>query len=153
MVLSLGSNLGNKEENLKQALKFLEKLPINFQKISNIYINPAWGFESPHLFFNLIAVGKTSFSPWALIFEIKKIETLMGRKKRKKNYEDRIIDIDIIFYENYIIEGQILKIPHPLAHQRDFVLFPALEIIPDWIHPVFKKSIKEIYESLKIENL
>ncbi len=77
----------------------------------------------------------------------------MGRKKRKKDYEDRVIDIDIIFYENYIIEGQTLKIPHPLANQRDFVLFPALEIIPDWIHPVLKKSIKEIYESLKIENL
>jgi len=123
-----------------------------------LYLTSPWGFDSSNLFFNLLLVGKTYLSPWALLFEIKKIEFLIGRKPKKtKEYEDRIIDIDIIFYENEIIEGSALTIPHPRAHQRGFVIIPALELIPEWIHPVLKKSVKEIYkeneEKFKQENL
>ncbi len=123
-----------------------------------MYLTSPWGFDSSNLFFNLLLVGKTYLSPWALLFEIKKIEFLIGRKPKKtKEYEDRIIDIDIIFYENEIIEGSALTIPHPRAHQRGFVIIPALELIPEWIHPVLKKSVKEIYkeneEKFKQENL
>jgi 2-amino-4-hydroxy-6-hydroxymethyldihydropteridine diphosphokinase len=123
-----------------------------------LYLTSPWGFDSSNLFFNLLLVGKTFLSPWALLFEIKKIEFLIGRKPKKtKEYEDRIIDIDIIFYENEIIEGSALTIPHPRAHQRGFVIIPALELIPEWIHPVLKKSVREIYkeneEKFKQENL
>jgi len=123
-----------------------------------LYLTSPWGFDSSNLFFNLLLVGKTYLSPWALLFEIKKIEFLIGRKPKKtKEYEDRIIDIDIIFYENEIIEGSALTIPHPRAHQRGFVIIPALELIPEWIHPVLKKSVREIYkeneEKFKQENL
>ena len=123
-----------------------------------MYLTSPWGFDSSNLFFNLLLVGKTYLSPWALLFEIKKIEFLIGRKPKKtKEYEDRIIDIDIIFYENEIIEGSALTIPHPRAHQRGFVIIPALELIPEWIHPVLKKSVREIYkeneEKFKQENL
>ncbi len=69
----------------------------------------------------------------------------MGRKlKKKERYEDRIIDIDIIFYENLIIESESLIVPHPHMHKREFVLLPSLELIPYWIHPVLKNSVKEI---------
>ncbi len=94
----------------------------------------------------MVLLGETSLSPWALIFEIKKIEAKMGRKvKRKEKYEDRVIDIDIIFYENLIIESKSLTIPHPYMHKRDFVILPSLELIPQWVHPLLKKSIQEIY--------
>ena len=95
----------------------------------------------------MILLGETPLSPWALIFEIKKIESRMGRKlKRKNTYEDRIIDIDIIFYEDLIINSKSLIIPHPYMHKREFVIIPSLEVISNWIHPVFKKSLIEIYK-------
>ncbi len=127
-------------------------LPFKILKISSFYETKPWGFLSENLFLNLLVVGKTSLSPWALIFELKKIEAQMGRKpKKRKYYEDRIIDIDIIFYENIILNSKNLIIPHPYMHKRDFIILPALEIIPEWIHPVFKKSIVEIYkEALKL---
>ncbi len=87
------------------------------------------------------------------MFEIKKIENLMGRKKQGEGYQDRIIDIDIIFYENLVLKAKSLVIPHPLAHKRDFVIFPAIEVIPEWIHPVLKKSLKALSKSLKIRKV
>lgn len=93
-------------------------------------------------------MGKTAHYPLALIFEIKKIEALMGRGSfhKKTYYEDRIIDIDILFYENYIIKSSCLFVPHPQLHKRAFVMFPCMELLPDFIHPVFNKSVKEIFE-------
>lgn len=70
----------------------------------------------------------------------------MGRRPKKEKYKDRTIDIDIIFYENIVICSKNLIIPHPHMHKRDFVILPSLEIIPEWIHPIFKKSIAEIYK-------
>ncbi|PMP68285.1 MAG: 2-amino-4-hydroxy-6-hydroxymethyldihydropteridine diphosphokinase [Thermodesulfobacterium geofontis] len=151
IVLSLGSNLGNREKNLKKALQALKKLPLRIIKVSKIYESKPWGFKSPHLFLNLVLLGETSLSPWAFIFEIKKIEAKMGRKlKKKKFYEDRLIDIDIIFYENLVIKSKSLTIPHPHMHERDFVIIPSLEIIPFWIHPIFKKSVAELYKDLNL---
>lgn len=98
----------------------------------------------------MILIGETPLSPWSLIFEIKKIESKMGRKiKKKEVYEDRIIDIDIIFYENLVINSKTLSIPHPLMHKRKFVILPSLEIIPYWRHPVFKKTLKELYQDFE----
>ena len=98
----------------------------------------------------MVLLGETPLSPWALILEIKKIEAKMGRKLRKeKLYEDRIIDIDIIFYENLIISSESLIIPHPHMHKREFVMLPSLEIAPSFLHPIFKKSIAELYKEYK----
>jgi len=98
----------------------------------------------------MVLLGETFLSPFALIFEIKKIEAKMGRKIEKKiYYEDRVIDIDIIFFEDLVIESKTLTIPHPHMHKRDFVILPSLEVIPNWIHPVLKKSILEIYKEFK----
>lgn len=135
---------------MKRALQALKELPLKIIKTSMIYETQPWGFESPYPFLNMVLLGETFLSPWALILEIKKIEAKMGRKlKKEKFYEDRIIDIDIIFYENLVIESKSLTIPHPHMHEREFVIFPSLEVIPHWIHPVFRKSIIELYRDLK----
>lgn len=82
--------------------------------------------------------------------EIKKIEFLLGRKRKNNHtYEDRFIDIDIIFYEKSIINEAFLKIPHPKAHLRAFVMLPSLEIAENWIHPLFKLSLQELYENFQ----
>jgi 2-amino-4-hydroxy-6-hydroxymethyldihydropteridine diphosphokinase len=135
---------------LKKACQALKKLPLRIIKSSKIYETKPWGFESSNLFLNMVLLGETPLSPWALILEIKKIEAKMGRKLRKeKLYEDRIIDIDIIFYENLVISSESLTIPHPHMHKREFVMLPSLEIAPSFLHPIFKKSIAELYEEYK----
>jgi 2-amino-4-hydroxy-6-hydroxymethyldihydropteridine diphosphokinase len=135
---------------LKKACQALKKLPLRIIKSSKIYETKPWGFESSNLFLNMVLLGETPLSPWALILEIKKIEAKMGRKLRKeKLYEDRIIDIDIIFYENLIISSESLTIPHPHMHEREFVMLPSLEIAPSFFHPIFKKSIAELYKEYK----
>jgi 2-amino-4-hydroxy-6-hydroxymethyldihydropteridine diphosphokinase len=135
---------------LKKACQALKKLPLRIIKSSKIYETKPWGFESSNLFLNMVLLGETPLSPWALILEIKKIEAKMGRKLRKeKLYEDRIIDIDIIFYENLIISSESLTIPHPHMHEREFVMLPSLEIAPSFLHPIFKKSIAELYKEYK----
>ncbi len=123
-------------------------MPLKIIKLSRIYKSKPWGFQSSNFFLNIILLGETSLSPWALIFEIKKIESKMGRKllKRKNTYEDRIIDIDIIFYEDLIIDSKTLTIPHPYMHKRDFVIIPSLEVISNWVHPILKKPLIEIYK-------
>jgi len=135
---------------LKKACQALKKLPLRIIKSSKIYETKPWGFESSNLFLNMVLLGETPLSPWALILEIKKIEAKMGRKLRKeKLYEDRIIDIDIIFYENLVISSESLTIPHPHMHEREFVMLPSLEIAPSFLHPIFKKSIAELYKEYK----
>ncbi|RKX60521.1 MAG: 2-amino-4-hydroxy-6-hydroxymethyldihydropteridine diphosphokinase [Thermodesulfobacteriota bacterium] len=149
--LSLGSNLGNKEKYLKRALFYLEKIPFKIKKVSSIYRSAPWGFSSSKEFLNLCVLGETSLSPLSLLFEIKKIEALLGRKIyiQRKEYKDRKIDIDIILYENLIFQTDILSIPHPLFHLRAFVMKPALEIAPSWIHPKFNLTLNELYEKFK----
>lgn len=135
---------------MKKACQALKKLPLRIIKSSKIYETKPWGFESSNLFLNMVLLGETPLSPWALILEIKKIEAKMGRKLRKeKLYEDRIIDIDIIFYENLVISSESLTIPHPHMHEREFVMLPSLEIAPSFLHPIFKKSIAELYKEYK----
>lgn len=144
----MGSNLGNRRENLKQAIFWLQKIGIKIKAISKIYETSPWGFTTPFSFYNMIALVETSLSPFALLFEIKKIEATLGKipKATKRDYQDRFIDIDLIFYEDLTLETNVLTLPHPLAHLRDFVIVPAVELVPDWVHPVLRKTLKDIFE-------
>ncbi len=122
------------------------------KKLSKIYLTAPWGFQSPNYFYNAVMLGETVLSPWELILTLKKIEMIMGRKLNDfsyKKYRDRIIDIDIIFYENIIIKNNFLKIPHPLMLERAFVMIPSLEIIPNWVHPEVNKTVKQLVEENK----
>ncbi len=139
--LSLGTNLGNKKENLKNAVLFLGKNHIKILKTSSVYKTEPIGYKNQPEFLNMVLKGKVDLSPENLLKIILKIEKKLGRK-RKQQWGPRIIDIDILLFNNKIITNNNLTIPHPQMHKRNFVLVPLLEIESDLIHPVFKKKLK-----------
>ncbi|MGC9045127.1 MAG: 2-amino-4-hydroxy-6-hydroxymethyldihydropteridine diphosphokinase [Thermodesulfovibrio sp.] len=145
--LSIGSNIGEKEKNCLQAIAILEQSGLIINKTSSIYITKPWGFKNQPDFANMAVEAFTDFDPRELLQLIKKIEKQMGRKSTIK-YGPRIIDIDIIFYDNLIYESENLNIPHPLMHKRYFVLKPLVEIAPDFVHPVLGLTIKELFDNL-----
>ena len=125
--LSLGSNLGDRVGYLQQATSLLSAMPeINIIQIS------------------------TTFSPEELLRECQRIENQLGRKREANSgYTDRTIDIDILFYENKIINTDTLTIPHRFFHRRAFLMVPMLEIAEDFVHPLFNKTVENLYDELE----
>lgn len=149
--LGLGSNLGQKEKFIKSAITEIERQIGHIVAQSAFYESAPWGFDSPHSFINACVAVETILNPQECLYTLNKIEKAMGRsKKAKEGYADRVIDIDILFYGETVLQEKNLIIPHPLLHQRLFVLEPLLEIAPDLIHPLLKKPVctllKEISE-------
>ncbi len=144
----LGSNQGNKKKYLDYSFNIISKKIGDIIKESSYFISEAWKMKnnSPY-FWNKILYIKTILSPMFLIQKIIEIEKLIGRKRKKKIYENRIIDIDILFYDKLIICSNKLIIPHPLLHLRKFVLEPMCEINPYKNHPVFNMNIIELLAS------
>ena len=141
--LGLGTNLGNKEENLTRAIEHLS-LVLGPCAAQSPFIETApWGFESNNNFLNCAVAFDTHLAPLELLDATERIERELGRtlKSEGGNYHDRIIDIDILLYGNTVIESERLTIPHPLMHLRDFVLMPLAEIAPDTVHPTLNNSI------------
>lgn len=128
--LSLGTNLGNKEDNLTDALKEIEKKAGKVISRSSFFYSSPWGFTSENDFVNICALIETSLEPFALLAALKEIESDMGRtvKSDKSGYCDRIIDIDILIIDDLMIDTEQLKVPHPLMEERDFVMIPLSEI-------------------------
>ncbi len=145
--LCLGANLGEREKNLSQALTLLS-LKVNLQEISSIYETEPVGYKEQPLFLNLVCRVTTNLSPEELLHLAKDIETRMGRVPNFRN-APRIIDIDILFYDNKIIETPTLTIPHPRLHDRAFVLIPLAEIAPVLVHPKLGKSITQLANDVK----
>ena len=130
--LSLGTNLGNKQENLQIAIQYIAEKIGKIIAQSSVMETDPWGFVSENTFLNMVIKVETSLSPLEILKETQKIEKLMGRtQKTQQAYQDRIIDIDIILYDDIILDTPELKLPHPLLHERDFVLKPLCEIAPD----------------------
>ncbi|MFA7044518.1 MAG: 2-amino-4-hydroxy-6-hydroxymethyldihydropteridine diphosphokinase, partial [Bacteroidales bacterium] len=108
-----------------------------------------WEFESSFSFLNACVAVETTLNPQECLLAITDIEKRLGRsKKLTKGYADRVIDVDILFYDQMILQEEGLTIPHPLLHQRLFVLNPLSEIAPDFIHPLFKKTIKNLLKEI-----
>jgi len=126
--LSLGSNIKNKRKNLQNAIKLLKKNNIKILKISSLYKTEPVGYKNQPYFFNICIKAKTTLNPKELLYIIKKIEKQMGRKSHVK-WGPRIIDIDILFYNNIILKGKQLTIPHPEIKNRKFVLIPLNEVV------------------------
>jgi len=144
--LSLGSNLGNRQENLDRALKLIsERMRVG--KISSIYDTEPVGLVDQPRFLNLACEVFTRLTPEALLTLFKGFEQKMGRYSRSG--EPRIIDIDIVLYGDQVVNTPDLVIPHPRMHERSFVLTPLTEIAPDVVHPVLKKKIKELNKAAK----
>ena len=146
--LGLGTNLGNKQLNLNQAIEALKGVgEVKCQ--SSFLSSKPWGFESENEFVNAVIVIETKLQPMELLTKAQEIETILGRKaKSEKNYSDRIIDIDILFYDELILDAPELKIPHPLIAERDFVVLPLVEIAPDLYHPLLKRTMVELRNEL-----
>jgi len=142
--LSLGSNLGDKNANLEEAILQIQERVGNVIKRSSIIETEPWGFISPNSFLNMVIQLETDYIPIDILMITQEIEKSIGRsEKTQASYQDRLIDIDIILYDDLILKTEKLQLPHPLFHQRDFVLKPLCEIAPEYIHPVLKKKIKE----------
>lgn len=141
--IGIGSNLGNREENCEKAIYLLEQKGIKVTKRSSFYETEPWGVKEQPKFINMAVEIETYLKPEELLRTIKEIENEIGRRSSTR-WGPRIIDLDILFYNDLILRTPELEIPHPLIHERDFVLKPLSEIAPDKIHPVLKKTIKEL---------
>jgi 2-amino-4-hydroxy-6-hydroxymethyldihydropteridine diphosphokinase len=143
--LLIGGNMGNRKENLLQAVTLIAEQCGTIVKTSSIYETEAWGITDQASFFNQAIIISTSFSAKQLIRKILNIEKQMGRV-RKEKMGPRIIDIDILLFENEIHDLRFLKIPHPEMQNRRFVLTPLVELEPDLVHPILKKTIAQLLE-------
>lgn len=152
LFLSLGGNIGDTQSNIAKAYSLIEKKVGVILKQSNIIETVAWGMEenTPN-FKNSAILVETLLDHRSVLDETKKIEKMIGRNKKssKGKYQDRLIDIDIIFFNNQSIEQEDLIIPHQFAHEREFVLKPIQELAPDFIHPTLKKSITSLIAELE----
>src|SRR5664280_758460 len=155
--LGLGTNLGDREKNLEQALdKIAEVIGIIVSR-SSVYETESWGFQSSDQFLNMVIGVDTNLKPSGLLGRLLMIESLLGRLRDGKQYSSRIIDIDILLYGRQKVDTISLKIPHPRMHERKFVLIPLCEIAPRPVHPVFGKTmtklLKECEDAGKIKKL
>ena len=149
--LSLGTNVGNRPANLKQALSSLAPQMMIRAK-SNVYETPPWGYTEQDKFLNQAVKATTYLEPEQLLKHIKRLETALGRTATFQ-YGPRLIDIDILFYDDLIIDSPPLTVPHPHLHERGFVLLPLMDIAPDLLHPALKKSVREMLESCDVEGI
>ena len=148
--LLTGGNLGDRLKNLERAAQLLEKNCGRMIKRSSVYETAAWGKTDQANFLNQVLEMETALTPQLLISEILKIENLMGRERTEK-YGPRIIDIDILFFNDEMINAPGLMIPHPELQNRRFVLIPLAEIAPNLSHPILKKNIVQLLKDSKDE--
>ena len=140
---SIGSNKGNRSGLINEAI---DKIDIIIGKVvqkSSIYETKSWGFNSNN-FYNICILLESTLTPELILNKILTIEKDMGRLKTTDQYSDRCIDIDILFFDNRIVNSKSLEIPHPRIQLRKFVLTPMLELTPDLIHPILNKSIRQL---------
>lgn len=149
--LALGTNIGNKRRNMITAAALLAERVGDVLALSGFYETEPWGFQSENTFLNAALRLETSLSPLELLKATQQIEAEMGRtQKSNGTYHDRIIDIDILLYDDLILQTPELTLPHPLMQDRRFVMEPLLEIAPSVVHPVFKKTIVSLIRERNI---
>ncbi len=142
--ISVGSNLGDREENIKEVIKLIDNHPlIKIIKISPIYETEPVGFKDQDWFLNLVIELETSLLPQELLAILEEIEIKLGKKIERK-WGPRTIDLDILLYDDIILDLPELQIPHKLMHERAFVLIPLAQIAPNVKHPMLNKTIKEL---------
>jgi 2-amino-4-hydroxy-6-hydroxymethyldihydropteridine diphosphokinase len=146
--IGIGSNLGNREKNCYYAIEILEKKGIVVKKRSSLYETEPWGVTDQPRFMNMAVEVETELEPHELLRTLKHVEREVGRGETFK-WGPRIIDLDILLFNDLFLRDDILQIPHPLMHKRDFVLKPLCEIASDKIHPLLKVRIRDLLEELE----
>ena len=145
--IALGSNLGDKAANLRRALELLDERGVEVVKVSSFICTEPYGVTDQPQFLNAVCQVRTSLEPLALLHTLLGIEQEMGRV-RLRHWGERNIDLDLLLYEDVVMDTPELKLPHPDMQNRDFVLLPLFEIAPELIHPVLRKNIRELKEKL-----
>ena len=141
--IALGSNLGDKEANLRRALELLIERGVEIVKTSTFISTEPYGVTDQPTFLNGVCEVRTSLEPLALLHILLAIEQEMGRV-RLRHWGERNIDLDLLLYEDVVMDTPELKLPHPDMQNRDFVLLPLAEIAPELVHPILQKSIEEL---------
>lgn len=145
--IGIGSNLGDREENCLRAVKLLSEDGLIIRKQSSLYETEPWGLKDQPGFINMAIEAETGLEPLKLLELLKNIEKQMGRNESVR-WGPRVIDLDILFYNALVMDTPEFRIPHPLMHERDFVLRPLAEIAPEKEHPVLKKTVREMLSGL-----
>lgn len=140
--LALGSNLGDRLANLKQAIAALTP-QMDVRAKSQVYETPPWGYEDQPKFLNQVIKATTYLDPEPLLKHLKRLEVALGRKASIPN-GPRLIDLDILFFDDVVVNKSSLIIPHPRLHERAFVLLPLMDLAPDMVHPVRRQSIRDM---------
>lgn len=146
--IGLGTNLGDRQRNLKRAVDLLSCDRTVVKSLSGVYETDPWGFDSENRFLNMAACLETEISPEELLQDLLSVENSMGRIRKGKGYRSRIIDIDLLFYDNLVVESAHLTLPHPLLHKRYFVLKPLSDIAPALKHPLLGLTVAEMLQGI-----
>jgi 2-amino-4-hydroxy-6-hydroxymethyldihydropteridine diphosphokinase len=144
--LALGSNMGNRLANLKAAILNLSP-QMTVKTKSSVYETPPWGFVEQDAFLNQVVKVETYLEPEQLLRHLKRLEVVLGRVPNFQN-GPRLIDIDILFFDNLVIRTPPLMVPHPRLHERAFVLVPLVEIEPEMIHPILQRPVSKLLDDV-----
>lgn len=144
IVLSIGSNQGNRLENIESCIALIHQEVGTVIQVSKLYETPAWGFESD-AFYNCALLLHSTSSAQKILNQVLKVEKQLGRiRSQQEGYQSRIIDVDLIVFDDEIVDSEKLQVPHPLMQNRKFVLMPMQDLKLNWKHPVFQKSVTEL---------
>jgi len=145
--IALGTNLGDRLANLHAALRSLPPA-VTVTDESHVYETPPWGYEDQPAFLNMVVKAETDLEPESLLEYLKQLEMELGREQNFR-WGPRLIDLDILFYDDRVLDSPPLVIPHPRLHERAFVLVPLADVAPDFVHPVLDRSISDLLSEVE----